>query len=76
VPIVIKQPEPDNPPYIEKELQGDKEHLYQVGELVAFKMPFGNTGDKKIINVSIKDILPLNLEYVESSIYGVSNSTY
>jgi uncharacterized repeat protein (TIGR01451 family) len=56
-------------------LQGDKEHLYQVGELVAFKMPFGNTGDKKIINVSIKDILPLNLEYVESSIYGVSNST-
>jgi uncharacterized repeat protein (TIGR01451 family) len=39
-------------------------------------MPFGNTGDKKIIDVSIKDILPLNLEYVESSIYGVTNSTH
>lgn len=59
------------PPYIEKELNGDPAHLYQVGELVGFKMSFGNTGSQMIKNVKIRDFLPLNLEYVSSEIHGV-----
>ncbi len=66
---------PKVPPFIEKDLFGDKNHKYQIGELVGFKMPFGNTGAKTILNVKIRDILPLNLEYVSSEIHGVQPYT-
>lgn len=75
VPVIVKPEEPFVPPYIEKDLLGDKDHKYQVGELVGFKMPFGNTGSKMITNVKVKDILPLNLEYVSSEIHGVTPYT-
>ena len=62
-------------PNIEKDLIGDKNHKYKVGELVGFRMPFGNTGSQTINNVKIRDILPLNLEYVSSAIQGVPSYT-
>ncbi len=75
VPLLVVPETPGVPPYIEKELNGDPTHLYQVGELVGFKMPFGNTGSKTIYNVKIRDFLPLNLEYVSSEIHGVKPYT-
>lgn len=75
VPLIVEPDTPIVPPFIEKELEGDKNHKYKVGELVGFRMPFGNTGSKTIYNVSIKDFLPLNLEYVSSEIHGVSPYT-
>ena len=75
VPLIVEPDTPIIPPFIEKELEGDKNHKYKVGELVGFRMPFGNTGSKTIYNVSIKDFLPLNLEYVSSEIHGVSPYT-
>ena len=75
MPLIVEPDTPIVPPFIEKELEGDKNHKYKVGELVGFRMPFGNTGSKTIYNVSIKDFLPLNLEYVSSEIHGVSPYT-
>lgn len=75
VPLIVEPDTPIVPPFIEKELEGDENHKYKVGELVGFRMPFGNTGSKTIYNVSIKDFLPLNLEYVSSEIHGVSPYT-
>ena len=59
-------------PTIDKNLLGDKNHKYKVGELVGFKMVFKNTTNKAVIHAKIKDYLPLNLEYVSSEIHGVS----
>lgn len=75
VPIIVERETPDTPPFIEKDILGEKNHKYKIGELVGFRMPFGNTGSETVYNVSIKDFLPLNLEYVSSEIHGVNPYT-
>ncbi|MDO4713615.1 MAG: isopeptide-forming domain-containing fimbrial protein [bacterium] len=62
----------DAKPEIKKNLTGDPNYRYKIGELVGFKMPFKNTTPNTLQKVSIKDFLPLNLEYVSSEIQGVS----
>ena len=59
-------------PNIKKELTGPAGHKYAVGELVGFKMPFKNPHNVQINNVSVRDYLPQNLEYVSSEIHGVT----
>ena len=59
-------------PNIKKELTGPAGHRYAVGELVGFKMPFKNPHNVQINNVSVRDYLPQNLEYVSSEIHGVT----
>ena len=59
-------------PNIKKELTGPAGHRYAVGELVGFKMPFKNPHNIQINNVSVRDYLPQNLEYVSSEIHGVT----
>ena len=59
-------------PNIKKELTGPAGHKYAVGELVGFKMPFKNPHNIQINNVSVRDYLPQNLEYVSSEIHGVT----
>ena len=61
-----------NNPNIKKELTGPAGHRYAVGELVGFKMPFKNPHNVQINNVSVRDYLPQNLEYVSSEIHGVT----
>ena len=70
VPIYFE--EQPGEPTIDKNLLGDKNHKYKVGELVGFKMVFKNTTNKAVKHAKIKDFLPLNLEYVSSEIHGVS----
>ena len=60
-------------PNIKKELTGPAGHKYAVGELVGFKMPFKNPHNVQINNVSVRDYLPQNLEYVSSEIHGVTS---
>ena len=57
-------------PTIKKDLQ-EVGKVYQEGDLVGFKMPFANNTNDTVNNVSIKDFMPLNLEYVSSEIHGV-----
>ena len=59
-------------PNIKKELTGPAGHKYALGELVGFKMPFKNPHNVQINNVSVRDYLPQNLEYVSSEIHGVT----
>ena len=59
-------------PNIKKELTGPAGYKYAVGELVGFKMPFKNPHNVQINNVSVRDYLPQNLEYVSSEIHGVT----
>ena len=59
-------------PNIKKELTGPAGHKYAVGELVGFKMPFKNPHNVQINNVSVRDYLPQNLEYISSEIHGVT----
>ena len=59
-------------PNIKKELTGPAGHRYTVGELVGFKMPFKNPHNVQINNVSVRDYLPQNLEYVSSEIHGIT----
>ena len=61
-------------PTIKKDLQ-EVGKVYQEGDLVGFKMPFANNTNDTVNNVSIKDFMPLNLEYVSSEIHGV-NAAY
>ena len=61
-------------PTIKKDLQ-ELGKVYQEGDLVGFKMPFANNTNDTVNNVSIKDFMPLNLEYVSSEIHGV-NAAY
>ena len=61
-------------PTIKKDLQ-EVGKVYQEGDLVGFKMPFANNTKDTVNNVSIKDFMPLNLEYVSSEIHGV-NAAY
>ena len=61
-------------PTIKKDLQ-EVGKVYQEGDLVGFKMPFANNTNDTVNNVSIKDFMPLNLEYVSSEIHGV-NAVY
>ena len=70
VPIYIEE-EPGEPT-IDKNLLGDREHKYNTGELVGFKMVFKNPTEKTVTHAKIKDFLPLNLEYVSSEIHWVS----
>ena len=58
-------------PTIKKDLQ-EVGKVYQEGDLVGFKMPFANNTNDTVNNVSIKDFMPLNLEYVSSEIHGVT----
>ena len=58
-------------PTIKKDLQ-EVGKVYQEGDLVGFKMPFANNTNDTVNNVSIKDFMPLNLEYVSSEIHGVN----
>lgn len=58
-------------PTIKKDLQ-EVGKVYQEGDLVGFKMPFANNTKDTVNNVSIKDFMPLNLEYVSSEIHGVT----
>ena len=69
VKILLTTP---NNPNIKKELTGPAGHRYAVGELVGFKMPFKNPHNVQINNVSVRDYLPQNLEYVSSEIHGVT----
>ena len=59
-------------PNIKKELTGPAGHKYAVGELIGFKMPFKNPHNVQINNVSVRDYLPQNLEYVSSEIHGIT----
>ena len=61
-------------PTIKKDLQ-EVGKVYQEGDLVGFKMPFANNTNDTVNKVSIKDFMPLNLEYVSSEIHGV-NAAY
>ena len=61
-------------PTIKKDLQ-EVGKVYQEGDLVGFKMPFANNTNDVVTKVSIKDFMPLNLEYVSSEIHGV-NAAY
>ena len=61
-------------PTIKKDLQ-ELGKVYQEGDLVGFKMPFANNTNDTVNKVSIKDFMPLNLEYVSSEIHGV-NAAY
>ena len=61
-------------PTIKKDLQ-ELGKVYQEGDLVGFKMPFANNTNDVVTKVSIKDFMPLNLEYVSSEIHGV-NAAY
>lgn len=67
VPVLIAKPT------IKKDLQ-ETGKVYQEGDLVGFKMPFANNTNETVNKVSIKDFMPLNLEYVSSEIdiQGVS----
>ena len=58
-------------PTIKKDLQ-EVGKVYQEGDLVGFKMPFANNTNDTVNKVSIKDFMPLNLEYVSSEIHGVN----
>ena len=58
-------------PTIKKDLQ-ELGKVYQEGDLVGFKMPFANNTNDVVTKVSIKDFMPLNLEYVSSEIHGVN----
>ena len=58
-------------PTIKKDLQ-EVGKVYQEGDLVGFKMPFANNTNDVVTKVSIKDFMPLNLEYVSSEIHGVN----
>ena len=58
-------------PTIKKDLQ-EVGKVYQEGDLVGFKMPFANNTNDVVTKVSIKDFMPLNLEYVSSEIHGVT----
>ena len=58
-------------PTIKKDLQ-EVGKVYQEGDLVGFKMPFANNTNDVVTKVSIKDFIPLNLEYVSSEIHGVN----
>ena len=58
-------------PTIKKDLQ-EVGKVYQEGDLVGFKMPFANNTNDTVNNVSIKDFMPLNLEYVSSEIHGAT----
>ncbi len=58
-------------PTIKKDLQ-ELGKVYQEGDLVGFKMPFANNTNDTVNKVSIKDFMPLNLEYVSSEIHGVN----
>ena len=58
-------------PTIKKDLQ-ELGKVYQEGDLVGFKMPFANNTNDVVTKVSIKDFMPLNLEYVSSEINGVN----
>ena len=58
-------------PTIKKDLQ-EVGKVYQEGDLVGFKMPFANNTNDTVNKVSIKDFMPLNLEYVSSEIHGVT----
>lgn len=58
-------------PTIKKDLQ-EVGKVYQEGDLVGFKMPFANNTNDIVTKVSIKDFMPLNLEYVSSEIHGVN----
>ena len=58
-------------PTIKKDLQ-ELGKVYQEGDLVGFKMPFANNTNDTVNKVSIKDFMPLNLEYVSSEIHGVT----
>ena len=69
VKILLTTPKKPN---IKKELTGPAGHRYAVGELVGFKMPFKNPHNVQINNVSVRDYLPQNLEYVSSEIHGVT----
>ena len=58
-------------PTIKKDLQ-EVGKVYQEGDLVGFKMSFANNTNDTVNKVSIKDFMPLNLEYVSSEIHGVT----
>lgn len=62
----------DAKPEIKKDLVQASGHIYKIGELVGFKMPFKNSTANTLQKVSVKDFLPRNLEYVSSEIHGVN----
>jgi uncharacterized repeat protein (TIGR01451 family) len=56
--------------YVKKELVTDV--LYHQGDIVVFKVNFGNNSSGTIYNITVEDNLPTSLDYVNSQIYGVT----
>jgi uncharacterized repeat protein (TIGR01451 family) len=42
---------------------------FQVGDLVGYRIEFGNKGNAEAALVTLKDLLPQNLEFISSKIY-------
>ena len=56
-------------------IDGTKEKLVKIDDQVGYKVTFQNNTDQEIAGITIRDILPTNLEYVSSELYLENEKT-